>query len=295
MRLITGTTWSMEDIEAYRRGVDLLRGSLERTALRRLEPTEAECHRLGLPSGWKPEADQIARDRLGALAWMVAAGLLEVKIALPLDHSGQPLYPGQGGALFHPKTGIVYNGDGNVLTFQGSVNETSAAWTRNREKFEVKRSWYSAQDADDIRAEIAEFDMIWQGRDPGLLVLPLPQAVREPLRAFERPDGPPRRDPMERARPAEDTTLRDRIAAQWLLDAPRRPGGEALVLAPIWVDGRPFEPFPHQARIGRQAVDSFPRSYLFCDEVGLGKTIEAGLALRSLILKGELQRVLLVA
>src|SRR6516162_9396305 len=30
MRLVTGTTWSMEDIEAYRRGVDLLRGSLER-------------------------------------------------------------------------------------------------------------------------------------------------------------------------------------------------------------------------------------------------------------------------
>ena len=102
MRLITGTTWGVEDIEAYRRGVDLLRGSLERTALRRLEPTEAECHRLGLPVGWKPEADQIARDRLGALAWMVAAGLLEVKIALPLDHSGHPLYPGQGGALFHP-------------------------------------------------------------------------------------------------------------------------------------------------------------------------------------------------
>src|SRR3954469_21870666 len=28
MRLITGTTWCPEDIEAYRRGVNLLRGSL---------------------------------------------------------------------------------------------------------------------------------------------------------------------------------------------------------------------------------------------------------------------------
>jgi hypothetical protein len=38
-----------------------------------------------------------------------------------------------------------------------------AAWTRNREKFEVKRSWYSEQDLDDIRFEIAEFEQIWTG------------------------------------------------------------------------------------------------------------------------------------
>jgi ERCC4-related helicase len=295
MRLITGTTWSMEDIEAYRRGVDLLQGCLERTALRRLELTEAECHRLGLPAGWKPEADQIARDRLGALAWMVAAGLMEVKIALPLDHSGHPLYPGQGGALFHPKVGILYNGDGNVIAFNGSVNETSAAWTRNREEFDVKRSWFNPLDAEDIQLAEARFEMIWKGRDPGLLVLPLPQAVRDHLKAFTPPDGPPRRDPMERVERDQAGDLRDRIVAKWLLDAPTKPGGGALVLAPIWVDGKSFEPFPHQARIGRQAVESFPRSYLFCDEVGLGKTIEAGLVLRSLILKGELRRVLIVA
>jgi ERCC4-related helicase len=295
MRLITGTTWSSEDIEAYRRGVELLRGSLERTALRRLELTEAECHRLGLPAGWKPEADQIARDRLGALAWMVAAGLLEVKIALPLDHSGQPLYPGQGGALFHPKVGILYNGDSNVIAFNGSVNETSAAWTRNREEFDVKRSWFNPLDAEDIQMAAARFEMIWQGRDPGLLVLPLPQAVRDHLQAFTPPDGPPHRDPMQYVEREQVGDLRDRIAAQWLLDAPTKPGGESLVLAPLWVDGKPFEPFPQQARIARQAVDTFPRSYLLCDEVGLGKTIEAGLVLRALILKGELRRVLIVA
>jgi ERCC4-related helicase len=295
MRFITGTTWSMEDIEAYRRGVDLLRGSLERTALRRLEPTEAECRRLGLPAGWRPEADQIARDRLGALAWMVAAGLLEVRIALPLDHSGHPLYPGQGGALFHPKVGILYNGNGNVIAFNGSVNETSAAWTRNREEFDVKRSWFNPLDAEDIQLAEARFEMIWKGHDPGLLVLPLPQAVREHLKAFTPPDGPPRRDPMQHVERPQANDFRDRIIAQWLLEAPTKPGGEALVLAPVWVDGKQFEPFPHQARIGRLAVDSFPRSYLFCDEVGLGKTIEAGLVLRSLILKGELRRVLIVA
>ncbi len=295
MRLITGTTWSPEDIEAYRLGVESLAGSLERTAVRRLEPNEAECHRLGLPLGWKPTEDQIARDRLGALAWMVSAGLLEVKIALPLDHNRKPLYPGQGGGLFHPKTGIVYDAAGDTLCFQGSVNETGAAWTRNREKFEVKRSWFNEWDREDIRAEIDEFEKIWKGKDDGLLVLPLPNAVKEHLKAFERDDGPPRRDPMQKTAWPEATDLRTRIQAQWLLDAPRRPGGEALVLDPIWVDGRRFEPFPHQSTIHRKAVATFPRSYLFCDEVGLGKTIEAGLVLRSLLLNGKLKRVLLIA
>ena len=45
----------------------------------------------------------------------------------------------------------------------------------------------------------------------------------------------------------------------------------------------------------RRVVADFPQSFLFCDEVGLGKTIEAGLALRSLILKGEVQRALIIA
>jgi len=293
MRLITGTTWGEEDIEAYRRGDLALRASLERTGPRRLEPNEEECRRLGLPRGWRPEADDIARDRLGALAWMVSAGLLEVRIALPLDHAGRPCYPGRGGALYHPKAGVLYNGGGSVIAFQGSVNETGAAWSRNREMFEVRRSWVSDQDAEDCRAYADDFDRIWRGQEPGLLVLPLPKAVAEHLAAF-RPEQTPLRDPMEPA-PAQGTTDADRLHARWLLDAPRLPGGGALVLRPLWADGRPLEPFPHQATVHRRAVAGFPRSFLFCDEVGLGKTIEAGLVLRSLILSGELRRVLIIA
>ena len=292
MRLITGTTWGEDDIEAYRRGEQALRASLERTGPRRLEPTDDECKRLGLPVGWRPEADDIARDRLGALAWMVSAGLLEVRVALPLDHAGRPCYPGRGGALYHPKAGVLYNGGGSVIAFQGSVNETGAAWSRNREMFEVRRSWVTDQDAEDCRAYADDFDRIWKGEEPGLLVLPLPRAVLEHLAAF-RPEQMPQRDPMEPG-PNQGPTAEDAQKAQWLLDAPRLPGGEALVLHPLWADGRRLEPFPHQETVRRRAVEGFPRSFLFCDEVGLGKTIEAGLALRSLILRGELKRVLLI-
>lgn len=295
MRLITGTTWGPEDIAAYQRGVEALHTSLDRSLVRHFAPSEDECIRLGLPPGWRPEEDQIARQRFGTLAWMVWAGLLEVRIALPLDDAGRPYHPGRHGALYHPKAGILYNGDGNILAFQGSVNETSAAWTRNREKFEVKRSWYSAQDAEDIRCEIDEFETIWHGRDPGLLVLSLPRAVHEHLAAFLPPDGPPARDPMEIDLARSAPVLRDRLAAQWWLDAPKRPGGERLVLDPLWADGASLQPFPHQAQVWQRAVAAFPHPFLFCDEVGLGKTIEAGLVLRTLLLRGVLNRVLLIA
>jgi SNF2-related domain len=295
MRVITGATWSPEDRAAYQRGLEARQESLNRTLVRHFEPSDDECISLGLPPGWRPHEDHIARHRLGALAWLVAAGLLDVRIALPLDHAGRPYYPGRHGALYHPKAGIFYDADGDIIAFQGSVNETGAAWARNREKFEVKRSWYSEQDIEDIRFEIEEFEQIWRGRDAGLLVLPLPQAMQEHLQAFELPEGPPDYDPLEIALTRRPSSLRDRIAAQWLLDAPKRPGGERLVLDSLWADGQPLTPFPHQAQVFRRVVAEFPQSFLFCDEVGLGKTIEAGLALRALILKGEVQRALIIA
>jgi hypothetical protein len=82
-------------------------------------------------------------------------------------------------------------------------------------------------------------------------VLPLPKAVADYLADFVPPDGPPEHDPLELM--TAPIAPRDRIEAQWLLDAPRRPGGESLVLDPLWVDGRPLAPFPHQARVDRRA------------------------------------------
>jgi SNF2 family DNA or RNA helicase len=40
-------------------------------------------------------------------------------------------------------------------------------------------------------------------------------------------------------------------------------------------------------------IATWPYCYLLCDDVGLGKTIEAGLAMRSLYLSGLAQRVLI--
>jgi superfamily II DNA or RNA helicase len=54
-------------------------------------------------------------------------------------------------------------------------------------------------------------------------------------------------------------------------------------------------PLPHQLRALRRAVSQDRVRFLLADEVGLGKTIEAGLIMRELKLRGLVQRTLVIA
>jgi superfamily II DNA or RNA helicase len=77
-------------------------------------------------------------------------------------------------------------------------------------------------------------------------------------------------------------------AAAKLLDALE----DNLLLAPIQSS---VVPLPHQLYALNRAMSRHRIRYLLADEVGLGKTIEAGLILRELKLRGMAKRVLVVA
>ena len=51
---------------------------------------------------------------------------------------------------------------------------------------------------------------------------------------------------------------------------------------------------PHQVSVVHQVVSHYPHRFLLCDEVGLGKTIEAGMVLKELRARGSAQRVLVI-
>ncbi len=53
-------------------------------------------------------------------------------------------------------------------------------------------------------------------------------------------------------------------------------------------------PWPHQIRVADTIIKRFPERFMLCDEVGLGKTIEAGLVIRQLVLSGAARRVLIL-
>ena len=65
-----------------------------------------------------------------------------------------------------------------------------------------------------------------------------------------------------------------------------------VLLAPL--EGN-LEPLPHQIHALGRAVSESRIRYLLADEVGLGKTIEAGLIIRELKLRGLVRRTLIVA
>ena len=92
---------------------------------------------------------------------------------------------------------------------------------------------------------------------------------------------------LSSVRPTVEQILHTAAAAK-LLDALE----DNLLLAPIQSS---VVPLPHQLYTLNRAMSRDRIRYLLADEVGLGKTIEAGLILRELKLRGMAKRILVVA
>jgi superfamily II DNA or RNA helicase len=94
-------------------------------------------------------------------------------------------------------------------------------------------------------------------------------------------------DAIGNVHPSADHVLHT-VSAAKLLDALE----DNLLLAPIQSS---VVPLPHQLYALNRAMSQHRIRYLLADEVGLGKTIEAGLILRELKLRGMARRILVVA
>lgn len=112
----------------------------------------------------------LASDTRNMLAWMVYDGILEFRFAVPTCHL-------EGGD-FHDKFGIFADGEGNRLSFNGSVNDSEKG-TVNYESIKVFKSWEELGhfvDDDEKR-----FSRLWEGRDENVRVFTLPEAVKQAI------------------------------------------------------------------------------------------------------------------
>jgi len=125
---------------------------------------------------------------------------------------------------------------------------------------------------------VVDWEEMW-GETSYRVWLPGKDAV---VRARSRDLGP-----LDAVRPTVDQILHTAAAAK-LLDALE----DNLLLAPIQSS---VVPLPHQLYALNRAMSRDRIRYLLADEVGLGKTIEAGLILRELKLRGMAKRILVVA
>lgn len=272
MRIIAGTELDELDIKAIEKG-EPLSAVLARRML--LDPVEG--------------ADIVAKRRLETLAYLAREGRLEIRIGVPLDNEGCPLPASQAKAYFHAKFGILEDYEGNRLAFIGSDNESASGWRDNYEAFTVAKSWLPEVWTEMGAPLVDRFEALWNGQpEEGWQVVDLPVAVRDHLIKFAPPEAPPPVDPEEGIEPSSEPSPQD-SRLQFVAVAPRLHGGTEVGFATAGVT-----PWPHQVATARRAVETYPRSYLFADEVGLGKTIEIGLVVRELLVSDKATRVLLL-
>ncbi len=300
IRLIMGCQFSPEDLQAIQQGYEL------RAAL---------AYRLD--TDLKPPTNFAQLKHFEILSWLIQAGHLDIRIAVPLKEDGNPEAPEQQldpGRIFHEKVGIFTDGAGDQLVFNGSNNESMGGWQANIESFHVFLSWEGGRDLERVQEEIGRFEQLWQNQSPRVCVFEVPEAVQKKLLRYApitKPDWQPQTEfdtrPVPLAQPepnaiptaeaeseiptlSPEQVIQEQQAFSPLLTLHEHPGCLDFCLRSI-----PIKPWPHQLKILRRVAAEFPRSFLIADEVGLGKTIETGLILRYLIVSQKVKRVLVLA
>lgn len=275
MRLVVGADLAEDDVAA------ILKGDQRRMA-------ESLNASLGQPESWPVNVTQ----GVELLSWMVAKGILEVRVAFRIHlETGKPLSLASAeDGYVHEKWAVFTDDRGDRLYVSGSLNESRSALMINAENIDVHGDWWN--DVALSRADDAEntFNTIWNNENPHLKVLPLPEAVEKRLIAIgQTVRHPTEIDGSSATKPeVAPPSAMERLRFALIKDGPKLPGGRFVGL-----ETAPVKPWPHQEVVARRLIHTWPYSFLLCDEVGLGKTIEAGLAIRSLYLSGLAKRILI--
>lgn len=160
IKFIVSPLLSEEDIDAIQRGYDereIIKNSLERELREPKNPSEAE--------------------RLNWLAFLIASGRMEIKVAFTP--------PQKATGMYHEKIGLLYDTDGNRLAFTGSMNETINAFHNNYESIVVFNSLV-AEDAQRVFDLEYDFDSLWANREPNVTVWDFPKVLKEKLVSYQK-------------------------------------------------------------------------------------------------------------
>ncbi len=153
-----------KDIAAMKRGYLAREDAIEKALIRQIAVKETSQPQTGI----------------GYLAWLIAEGRLDVRIALPVDEEGNPR---QG--IYHEKLGIFSNESGDVVAFSGSANETQGGLIDNFESIDVFWSWGDTSSR--VKRKVKYFERLWANETKGLEIYKFPEAAQnEFLKAYSK-------------------------------------------------------------------------------------------------------------
>ena len=217
------------------------------------------------------QPDDLSQDHLELATWLVANGIMEVRVAI------------RNPSIFHVKSGIVEDREGNRVAFSGSLNETLSGWVTNWESVKV---FNDQEGMPYLESTEEEFQLLWNNRADGLSIISLPKLYRDYIVEHAPRSTPKLLRPRPRPRSARDSTSRYwtniRKALKEDLDSTA-----ATIPASLW---------PHQERFRQQHADPTTTiRKLIADEVGLGKTLQAGVIMKTRLNQGLAKKALIIA
>lgn len=165
MRIITSPILSSDDVEIIEQLIE--------------KKGEIGSKELGLDLDALEDA--FISDHVKAFGWLLAAGKIDIRLAILLDDENKPITKEKilSAGLFHQKIGILTDIEGNHISFSGSINETASAWTKNDEEFKVFKEW---EDSSYYYSEDRErFNTLWEGKKRNVVIVDLPHAVKDEL------------------------------------------------------------------------------------------------------------------
>lgn len=178
MRLITSPKLQEQDIQAMKEGYDK-REIVDKAIMRE----------------WKEPKNYIEEERLNFLSHMIEDGYLDIKIAFKKPFG-----------LYHEKIGILTDADGNIVAFNGSLNESEQAISLNFESIDAFTSW---NENSRTQIKINYFEETWSNLTESLEVIDFPLVALEKLQTYKKETYNSNIDELEKNIYSSSTTSTD--------------------------------------------------------------------------------------
>ena len=211
-------------------------------------------------------SSEMAKRDMRIIAWLIQQNKLEVKFAASINPKG----------IFHSKSFYFEDEIGNKVHGIGSINETGAS-NAHSEDLSISRSWIEGNEFSDYQDD---FPSTWEGRNPDVKIIDVSaELAKQLLETIE--------DDQEQRRIFEHD-----FGIHFVSNAL-----QLLRVTPDFalLNSTNVLPYPHQERVYLAAVDRWPVRALFADEVGLGKTLEVGLVISTLLKMQKEMPVMILA